>query len=63
MVKIEGVSLFSQQHKPSEIKSLKKSLIMDLILRFSLFLLRLQRLVRLGHGDKMAEGSPTFEEL
>lgn len=39
------------------------SLIMDLILSFSLFLLTLQRLGRSGHGAKMAEGSPTFEEL
>lgn len=39
------------------------SLMIDLILGFSLFLLRLQRLGRSGHGDKMAEGSPTFKEL
>lgn len=39
------------------------SLIMDLILSFSLFLLRLQRLGRSRHGDKMAEESPTSEEL
>lgn len=36
---------------------------MDMILSFSLFLLTLQRLGRSGHGDKMAEGSRTFEEL
>lgn len=39
------------------------SLVTDLILIFSLFLLMLQRLGRSGHGAKMAEGSPTFEEL